>query len=157
MTVRSSPWFYRDKAVLLGDAAHAVVPFYGQGANASFEDCVVLDECLRKHGDDLEIAFADYHRRRKVNVDALADLALGNFIEMRDHVASRGFLLKKKLGQTLHRLMPRGYLPMYSMVTFSRIPYAEAVERNRRQNRRLGVAGAAILSLVLILIVLATV
>jgi kynurenine 3-monooxygenase len=155
VTVRCSPWFYRDRAVLLGDACHAVVPFYGQGANASFEDCVVLDECLRDHGDDLETAFAEYHRQRKVNVDALADLALGNFIEMRDHVASRGFLLKKKLGQTLHRLMPRGYLPMYSMVTFSRIPYAEAVARNRRQNRRLAWTGTAILALVLILILVA--
>jgi kynurenine 3-monooxygenase len=155
VTIRSSPWYYRDKAVLLGDACHAVVPFYGQGANASFEDCVVLDECLRDHGDNLETAFAEYHRRRKANVDALADLALGNFIEMRDHVASRGFLLKKKLGQMLHRLMPRWYLPMYSMVTFSRIPYAEAVERSRRQNLRLARVGLAILLLVLILIVLA--
>src|SRR5580765_5371642 len=95
VTIRCAPWFYRDKVCLLGDAAHAVVPFYGQGMNAAFEDCVVLDECLGRFPDDREQAFAEYFSRRKENADALADLAIGNFIEMRDKTASRTFRTKK--------------------------------------------------------------
>src|SRR4030095_131879 len=83
VTIRCAPWYYRDKVCLLGDAAHAVVPFYGHGMNAAFEDCVVLDECLDKFPDNRERAFAEYFSRRKKNADALADLAIGNFIEMR--------------------------------------------------------------------------
>src|SRR5262245_34697593 len=84
VTVRCAPWFYRDKVCLVGDAAHAVVPFYGQGMNAAFEDCVVLDECLEQFPENRERTFTEYFRRRKENADALADLAIGNFIEMRD-------------------------------------------------------------------------
>src|SRR5438105_13516527 len=83
VTIRCAPWSYRDKVCLLGDAAHAVVPFYGQGMNAAFEDCVVLDECLGKFPDDRERSFAEYFFSRKVNADALADLALVTFTEMR--------------------------------------------------------------------------
>ncbi len=89
VTIRCAPWFYKDKVALVGDAAHAVVPFYGQGMNAAFEDCVVLDECLEKFPDNRERAFAEYFVRRKENADALADLAIDNFIEMRDKTASR--------------------------------------------------------------------
>src|SRR5437588_9652267 len=84
VTIRCAPWFYKDKVALVGDAAHAVVPFYGQGMNAAFEDCVVLDECLAEFPEDRQRAFVEYFQRRKVNADALADLALENFIEMRD-------------------------------------------------------------------------
>jgi len=101
VTIRCAPWFYRDKVCLLGDAAHAVVPFYGQGMNAAFEDCVVLDECLEKFPESRERAFAEYFSRRKENADALADLAIGNFIEMRDKTASRAFRAKKKLDHLL--------------------------------------------------------
>src|SRR5437588_9713640 len=87
VTIRCAPWFYKDRVALVGDAAHAVVPFYGQGMNAAFEDCVVLDECLEKFPHDRHRAFAEYFERRKVNADALADLALENFIEMRDKTA----------------------------------------------------------------------
>ena len=137
VTIRCHPWCYRDKVVLLGDACHAVVPFYGQGANASFEDCTVLDECIRRHDGNLEEAFAAYNRRRKVHTDALADLALHNFIEMRDHVASKTFLLKKKVEHVLNRVFRRFYLPLYTMITFTRIPYADAVRKERRQRRLL--------------------
>jgi kynurenine 3-monooxygenase len=150
VTIRCFPWHYRDRAVLLGDACHAVVPFYGQGANAAFEDCVVLDECLRAHPGDLERAFTAFEKARKENVDALADLAVANFYEMRDHVASRTFLMKKRLEKTLHRLFPRWFVPLYSMVTFSRTPYAEAVRRDRKQwaaLRRVAIVAAAAVAL----------
>jgi kynurenine 3-monooxygenase len=135
VTIRCAPWFYRDKICLLGDAAHAVVPFYGQGMNAAFEDCVVLDECLEKFPDNRERAFAEYFSRRKENADALADLALGNFIEMRDKTASKAFRAKKKLDHFLEAALPGIYLPLYTMVTFTRIPYAEAARRARLQDR----------------------
>jgi kynurenine 3-monooxygenase len=135
VTIRCAPWFYRDKVCLLGDAAHAVVPFYGQGMNAAFEDCVVLDECLEQFPDDRERAFGEYFSRRKVNADALADLAIGNFIEMRDKTASKTFRAKKKLDHFLEALLPGIYLPLYTMVTFTRIPYAEAARRARLQDR----------------------
>ena len=135
VTIRCAPWSYKGKVALVGDAAHAVVPFYGQGMNAAFEDCVVLDECLAKFPDDRERAFAEYFSRRKENADALADLAVENFIEMRDKTASRKFRAKKKLDHLLEGLLPGVYLPLYTMVTFTRIPYAEAARRARRQDR----------------------
>ena len=135
VTIRCAPWFHRDRVCLVGDAAHAVVPFYGQGMNAAFEDCVVLDECLQDFPRDCERAFADYFRRRKENVDALADLAIGNFIEMRDKTASKTFRATKKLDHALEAALPGIYLPLYTMVTFTRIPYAQAAQRARCQDR----------------------
>jgi kynurenine 3-monooxygenase len=134
VTIRCAPWFYRDKVCLVGDAAHAVVPFYGQGMNAAFEDCVVLDECLEVFAADRERAFAEYFRRRKENADALADLAIGNFIEMRDKTASKTFRAKKKLDHALEAALPGLYLPLYTMVTFTRMPYAEAAKRAQIQD-----------------------
>ncbi|HZR04956.1 MAG TPA: NAD(P)/FAD-dependent oxidoreductase [Candidatus Udaeobacter sp.] len=135
VTIRCAPWYHRDRVCLLGDAAHAVVPFYGQGMNAAFEDCVVLDECLEKFGNDRERGFAEYFSRRKENANALADLAIGNFIEMRDKTASRTFRAKKKLDHLLEGALPGVYLPLYTMVTFTRIPYAQAARRARLQDR----------------------
>ena len=135
VTIRCTPWFYKDKVALVGDAAHAVVPFYGQGMNAAFEDCVVLDECLEKFPDNRERAFAEYFVRRKENADALADLAIDNFVEMRDKTASRAFRAKKKLDHLLEAALPGIYLPLYTMVTFTRIPYSTAARRARRQDR----------------------
>lgn len=134
VTIRCAPWYYRDKVCLLGDAAHAVVPFYGQGMNAAFEDCVVLDECLQEFPQDRERAFAEYFHRRKENVDALADLAVGNFIEMRDKTASKIFRAKKKLDHALEAALPGIYLPLYTMVTFTRTPYSAAARRARIQD-----------------------
>ncbi len=134
VTIRCAPWYYKDKVTLVGDAAHAVVPFYGQGMNAAFEDCVVLDECLAEFPDNRERAFAEYFVRRKENADALADLAIDNFIEMRDKTASKTFRAKKKLDHALEAALPGIYLPLYTMVTFTRIPYAEAAQRARRQD-----------------------
>lgn len=143
MTVRCAPWNYRDKAVLLGDAAHAVVPFYGQGANASFEDCVALDECVGELAPDWSRVFSEYARRRKPHADAIADLALRNFIEMRDKTASRAFRMYKRIDRTLHRALPGVYTPLYTMVSFTRVPYADAVRRARRQDRVLAAATGA--------------
>lgn len=152
VTIRCAPWFYRDKVALVGDAAHAVVPFYGQGMNAAFEDCVVLDECLAQFPDNRERAFAEYFVRRKENADALADLAIENFIEMRDKTASKTFRAKKKLDHLLEAALPGVYLPLYAMVTFTRIPYAEAARRARLQDRILYVSVAvAILGLFVLL------
>jgi kynurenine 3-monooxygenase len=134
VTIRCAPWFYRDKTCLVGDAAHAVVPFYGQGMNAAFEDCVVLDECLEQFPENLERAFTEYFHRRKENADALADLAIENFIEMRDKTASKTFRAKKKLDHALEAALPGKYLPLYTMVTFTRMPYAKAAKRARIQD-----------------------
>lgn len=134
VTIRCAPWFYRDKVCLVGDAAHAVVPFYGQGMNAAFEDCVVLDECLKQFAGSREDTFAEYFRRRKENADALADLAIGNFIEMRDKTASKIFRAKKKLDHALEAALPGMYQPLYTMVTFTRMPYAKAAKRAQLQN-----------------------
>src|SRR5436190_13643915 len=135
VTIRCAPWSYRGKVCLVGDAAHAVVPFYGQGMNAAFEDCVVLDECLQKFQQNRESAFGEYFHRRKENSDALADLAIGNFIEMRDKTASKTFRAKKKLDHALEAALPGIYLPLYTMVTFTRIPYSTAARRARMQDR----------------------
>jgi kynurenine 3-monooxygenase len=156
VTIRCAPWYYKDKVTLVGDAAHAVVPFYGQGMNAAFEDCVVLDECLAQFPENRERAFAEYFARRKENADALADLAVQNFIEMRDKTASRVFRAKKKLDHLLEGLLPETYLPLYAMVTFTRIPYAVAARRARRQDRIVYaglVAGVALIAVALILLI----
>jgi len=155
VTVRCRPWQVGDRAVLVGDACHAVVPFYGQGMNAAFEDCTVLNACLGET-PDLASAFTRYEERRKRHVDALADLALHNFVEMRDHTGSRAFLLRKTTERWLARVFPRHYIPLYTMISFTRIPYADARRRARRQDRVAAVAAAGVL-LVLFVIVLALV
>jgi len=154
VTIRCQPWHVLDRVVLLGDACHAVVPFLGQGMNAAFEDCTVLNQCLAEQGSDLRRAFERYETLRKENLDTLADLCIENFLEMRDRVGSRFFVLRKKLAILLHRLFPRWYLPLYTMIEFTRIPYAEALRRARRQDRIvLGVGIAIVLMVVAIIVV----
>ena len=155
VTIRCAPWFYKDKVALVGDAAHAVVPFYGQGMNAAFEDCVVLDECLAEFPHDRQRAFAEYFARRKENADALADLAVQNFIEMRDKTALRVFRAKKKLDHLLEGLLPGIYLPLYAMVTFSRMPYAEAAQRAQLQDRIVYVSLLLAVGLICVLLLIA--
>lgn len=147
VTVRTRPWHVAGRAVLVGDAAHAVVPFLGQGMNAAFEDCTVLADCLARHTDRPR-AFAEYEARRKVHADVLADLCIDNFVEMRDKVGSPLFLLKKKLDVLLHKLLPRHILPLYTMIEFTRIPYADALARARRQNRAVLATAGLILAAV---------
>jgi kynurenine 3-monooxygenase len=138
--------------VLVGDACHAVVPFLGQGMNAAFEDCTVLNQCLEKHAPNWEAAFQAYETLRKENVDTLADLCIQNFIEMRDRVGSRMFLLRKQFEMMLHQLFPRWYFPLYNLVTHTRTPYAEALRRARLQDRVVVVVlgGVGVLLLVLL-------
>jgi kynurenine 3-monooxygenase len=135
VTIRCRPWHVDGKVVLLGDACHAVVPFLGQGMNAAFEDCTVLNECLARYAPACDAAFENYEARRIIHVDTLAELCVDNFIEMRDRVDSRRFLLKKKGEMLLHKLFPRWYIPLYVLVTFTRTPYAEAARRAKKQDR----------------------
>lgn len=152
VTIRCGPWHVRDRVLLIGDAAHAIVPFYGQGMNAAFEDCTVLAECLRRNGRDTAAAFAEFYALRKPNADAIADLALENFVEMRDKSASRAFRAYKHMERTLHGLLAGWYTPLYTMISFTTIPYAEARRRARRQDRI--VAAAVALGVLLDLLVL---
>jgi kynurenine 3-monooxygenase len=149
VTVRCRPWHVGDRVALVGDACHAVVPFLGQGMNAAFEDCTVLTQCLEKYGAERGRALAEYERLRKEHVDALADMCVENFIEMRDKVGSPVFRLRKKLAVFLHALFPRWYLPLYTMIEFTRIPYADAGRRARRQDWIVrGVASAAMIAII---------
>ncbi|MEP7146807.1 MAG: NAD(P)/FAD-dependent oxidoreductase, partial [bacterium] len=135
ITIKCYPWIAEDKVALLGDAAHAIVPFFGQGMNAAFEDCSYLNECIEKYGNDWEKIFCEYQKLRKINSDAIADLAQQNFVEMRDLVADKRFQLKKKIETELYKKYPGKFVPKYSMVTFHRIPYSIALERGEIQER----------------------
>ncbi|MGH7171051.1 MAG: FAD-dependent oxidoreductase, partial [Gemmataceae bacterium] len=133
VTIRCQPWHWNERVVLLGDACHAVVPFLGQGMNAAFEDCTVLTDCLARY-PDRGAALAAYEAMRREHLDTLADLCIENFLEMRDRVGSRLFVFRKKFGLLLHRLFPKWYIPLYVMIEFTRIPYADALRRARRQD-----------------------
>lgn len=136
VTVRCFPWCFEDEVVLIGDASHAIVPFYGQGMNAGFEDCRILSELLDQHGPDWGAVFQEFQRQRKPNADAMADLAIYNFEEMRDRVADPRFLLQKKIESKISAQYPDQWLPLYSQVTFSPdTPYAEAWANGQRQER----------------------
>lgn len=152
VTIRCGPWMVSDRVVLIGDAAHAVVPFYGQGMNASFEDCRLLMEAMGRSQGDRGRAFAEFAGSRKKDADALADLAIYNYEVMRDRVASRGFLLGKALGRMLHRVLPGTFTPLYTMVTFTSMPYSLAQQRWQQQRVivRRAVLGAALLLMFLI-------
>ncbi len=133
--VRCAPWNYKDKALLLGDAAHAIVPFYGQGMNCGFEDCTVFDELAQTMWDDKETLFKRFSELRKPDGDAIADLALRNFIEMRDLVADERFLLRKRIEKVLNERHPTKWIPLYSMVTFSHMRYSDALAYGKNHDR----------------------
>ncbi|TNH23208.1 FAD-dependent monooxygenase [Micromonospora orduensis] len=148
-TVRCTPWQVSGTVGLLGDAAHAIVPFYGQGANCAFEDVVELDRCLDECADDWAAALPLFQRRRQENAEAIAQMALTNFVEMRDKVASPVFQLRRRVEHALERALPDRYVSQYELVSFSTTPYSEVRRRVRRQHRVLGaVAGGAALLLV---------
>lgn len=141
-TLYTEPWYIDDWAGLIGDAAHAIVPFYGQGMNACFEDCRVLNEVLDDHGDDdWAGVLREFFARRKRNADAIAHLAVSNFLEMRSKVVDEQFLRKKAIDVALADMFPNRWAPLYEMVTFSSIPYADALEQSRRQDALLNDIG----------------
>lgn len=134
-TLFCAPWHVDGWACLIGDAAHAIVPFYGQGMNAGFEDCRVLNDVLKEHGDDdWENVLREFDLRRKRNADAIARLAVANFLEMRSKVVDEKFLRKKKIDAALADMFPDRWAPLYEMVTFSHLPYADAMEQSQRQD-----------------------
>lgn len=133
LTVKCFPWI-KNKTLMIGDASHAIVPFYGQGMNSGFEDCRVLNDMLNEHDDDWDRVLPLYQASRKPDADAILDLALQNFIEMRDLVADDYFLTRKKIEAKLHELFPSKWVPLYSMVTFREdIRYSEAIEKGAKQ------------------------
>jgi kynurenine 3-monooxygenase len=133
VTVKCFPWV-RNNTLVIGDAAHAIVPFYGQGMNAGFEDCRILNGLLNKHADDWSKVLPEFQTQRKPDADAIAELALDNFIEMRDLVAEPQFLLRKKIEAKLHELYPERWIPQYSMVTFNdKLRYSEARSIGQKQ------------------------
>ena len=135
VTIRCYPWA-SNKTLLIGDAAHGIVPFFGQGMNCGFEDCRILNELLDKYKDDWEVVMPAFQQLRKPNTDAIARLALDNFVEMRDLVADSDFLLRKKIEARLHELFPQKWIPLYSMVTFNEnIPYSHAYTIGQAQKK----------------------
>lgn len=133
-TVRCYPWHYKDSVVLMGDAAHAVVPFYGQGMNAGFEDCFIFDQMLDEFENKFEEFFEAFGKSRKPNADSVAELALRNFIEMRDLTGDPEFLLQKKIEGWFYQKHPDKWVPLYSMVTFSDFSYEYALQKGDYQN-----------------------
>lgn len=130
--IRCYPWAY-GKVALMGDAAHATVPFYGQGMNAGFEDCTVMNRLMQKHSENWEAVFEEYSIERKPDGDALQDLSLDNYFVMRDFVADPAFLLRKKIEAKFSELYPNKWLPLYSQVTFSNIRYSVAYNQGKKQ------------------------
>lgn len=128
ITTHITPWHYKDKSALIGDAAHAIVPFYGQGMNAGFEDCTVLSGLMDQHGDDWATILDMYDNKRKPNGDAVARLALQNFVEMRDKVGDVTFLERKKIEKELGKRYPEQFVSVYEMVSFSHTPYNTAIQ-----------------------------
>uniref|UniRef100_A0A6G1SIU7 Kynurenine 3-monooxygenase n=1 Tax=Aceria tosichella TaxID=561515 RepID=A0A6G1SIU7_9ACAR len=148
ISIKCKPYYYKNKVALLGDAAHAMVPFYGQGMNCGFEDCLVFDELLDEYltggggGDSSNVdkdaigrVLEEYSRRRCPNGHSMCELAMYNYIEMRDLVNSWSFIMRKHLDNLLYRFFPARWVPLYTMVTFSRTPIHECVKRREEQDK----------------------
>ena len=133
--IRCDPWNYEDKVLLMGESAHAIVPFYGQGMNSGFEDCSEWWRLAEKHGDNWAAMFKEFSEVRQPNGDAIADLALQNYIEMRDLVGDEMFLLRKKIEKKIYSKYPDKWVPLYSMVTFSHTAYADALAIGKKQEK----------------------
>ena len=134
VTMKCFPWTFEDKTALIGDACHAIVPFYGHGMNAGFEDISVLNELMSQHKDDWKTIFSEYEKSRKPNADAIAELSYRNFMEMSTKTADATFLLQKKIEKHFSDKHPDKWIPLYSRVTFSDRPYSEALALGNRQN-----------------------
>ena len=134
VTMKCFPWTHNDKVALIGDACHAIVPFYGHGMNAGFEDITILSELMNQYGDDWQTIFTEYENSRKPNADAIAELSYRNFMEMSTKTADPKFLLQKKIEKWFSEKHPEKWIPLYSRVTFSHQPYTEALAIGDRQN-----------------------
>lgn len=133
ITLYTHPWYYQDRIVLIGDASHSFVPFYGQGMNASLADCIILRDCLAQFKEERVRAFATYQQLRKRHTDAMADLSKQNFVEICDKVRSPLFVLYKNMDVLLNKLFPKIWIPLYSLIMYTDIPYADAIERVKKQ------------------------
>jgi kynurenine 3-monooxygenase len=153
VTTRTAPWHIGDWVVLVGDACHAVYPFYGQGMNSAFEDCAALNRELERH-ENRGAAFAAYQAARKPHTDTLAELSKENFVELRQKVRSPLFLFRKRMDVWLNRLAPKTWLPLYTMIAHTTMPYGEALTRAKRQDRLL-LSGVAVAGGAAALVVLA--
>ncbi|XP_055331398.1 kynurenine 3-monooxygenase-like isoform X2 [Paramacrobiotus metropolitanus] len=151
ISVKCKPYHF-GKAIIIGDAAHAMVPFYGQGMNAGFLDCLRLDELLEEYNGNFERVYPEFTRRMQINSHAIIDLAMYNYIEMRYLVNTRSFLIRKKVDNFLYRLFPNTWIPLYTMVTFSLLPYSECMKRKKwqdtvlRRGVRIGIAMVVLLA-----------
>lgn len=134
VTIKCFPWTHQHKMMMMGDAAHAIVPFFGQGMNSGFEDCTYLGQLMDEFSDDWSKIMPAFEQVRKPNTDAIAELAYENFIEMRDKVADSRFLLRKKIEKYINERYPDKFIPKYSMVTFSDMPYSEAFNTGKKQD-----------------------
>eukprot|EP01104_Vermistella_antarctica_P013590 TRINITY_DN4139_c0_g1_i2.p1 TRINITY_DN4139_c0_g1~~TRINITY_DN4139_c0_g1_i2.p1 ORF type:complete len:261 (+),score=40.37 TRINITY_DN4139_c0_g1_i2:193-975(+) len=135
VTTQCNPFHYSSTAVLVGDAAHAVVPFYGQGMNCALEDVRLLDDLIQVHNGDLAVVLSKYTQLRKPDADAIRQLSLDNYEVMRNKVSSPWFLLKGRIERFLHKVLPQSYLPTYSMVSFSNIRYSHVLQIAEQQDR----------------------
>uniref|UniRef100_A0A8C5MTQ3 Kynurenine 3-monooxygenase n=1 Tax=Leptobrachium leishanense TaxID=445787 RepID=A0A8C5MTQ3_9ANUR len=144
ISVKCSSFSIDNKCVLMGDAAHAVVPFYGQGMNAGFEDCLLFSELMEQYNNNFKICLPEFSRLRVPDAHAISDLAMYNYREMRAHVNSRWFIFRKHLDNVLNAIMPSSFIPLYSMVTFSRIRYHEVIQRWKWQNKVVNVVLAVV-------------
>ncbi|KAF9362189.1 kynurenine 3-monooxygenase, mitochondrial precursor [Mortierella sp. NVP85] len=153
--IKANPYHYKDRCIIIGDAAHSMVPFYGQGMNCGFEDVRILDSLFSEFNvktgstpgetdKELEQALQAYTDRRAKDLKAICELALYNYVEMRHGVTSPEYLLRNKIESWLHLLVPTRVIPLYTMVSFSNKPYSEAYARHQRQGFWLGIAGATI-------------
>jgi len=136
ITTKCFPWTYKDKVALIGDASHAIVPFYGHGMNAGFEDITILNQMVQKYPDDWEMIFKKYQEERKPNTDAIAELSYRNFMEMSSDTADNNFLLRKEIEKSFSEKHPDLWQPLYRMVTFSEyLPYSKALEIGDKQEK----------------------
>ncbi|XP_054711977.1 kynurenine 3-monooxygenase-like [Uloborus diversus] len=135
VSIKCNPYHVNDKVLLLGDAAHAMVPFYGQGMNAGFEDCEILSQLLEAYSYNLEKVLPAFTDNRNVDAEAICDLAMYNYVEMRHLVTSKKFLLRKKIDNALYTFFPNAWIPLYSMVTFSKLRYSHCISRKQMQDK----------------------
>jgi len=139
VTISCSPFHYEDKAALIGDACHAMVPFFGQGMNASLQDCEIFIDILQREGSDIGKALKAYSNERKPDADAICYLSYQNYFVMRSHVNSTLFLWRKKFELFLNWLLPNTFLPLYSMVSFTTIPYSQVITKAKNQDQMIDV------------------